>query len=515
MFASSVFIRDYSSYTSIPESNDGKRIKPQQEELCAHTHHVGCCHFASPHIISSALKYFIARNRPHKVEHLTRQLEKMLTIVRKTREHVLLSAIQICKELHENQQLDELHDAIRSHFEEYIDRFEQNALHHEAQSLKVHLASINQKIDSRADVFNAAELIKEFTKHLHGEAQRVKAKNQVYQYKLSPILHKEELPGTIKRYSDVPSGDPEVDAVYDICEEVTRYTEEVEGFYPDKFFKRPRITTVGAAIDNAYYNSSIDQIIVGKGKVLFKNLATTGPANEQVFNHEMQHRISQPFYGINLPLQRRGFDYTSQSGNRYGIGFEDGAFVEAIADIKVITKAVETLGINGPTKDDIRPCLRIAENIWQMGTYEDALRDGYDGIGYTSSKVVKYVGAPVEPHFIQYEDTHGPHGEIYNRCVQAGLIEGNVNQIDPHHNSMLYIKIFTNQLLSLGISARHIKKIWDNTYKNTGFHTHGLTFYGNMLKTAKSMQHEEIFGSVDLDEQIRRSFAKQNFPNIP
>lgn len=197
---------------------------------------------------------------------------------------------------------------------------------------------------------------------------------------------------------------------------------------------------------------------------------------------------------------------------------EPGGLNEAGADIDAITQAIESLKKGDveviPSMQDeaVRKCMKIAPGIWKKGTQNDALRDALTGIGYTSQKVLDIVGTPIEQYYLRYEDSHDINDVIVNRPALEGIVLDSADKIDSHYLSALYLKVYANELDSMRIPARKAHDLWLEAYKVTSYAPSGLDFFRTMQAVGETLKNNEEYATIDLPQEILKSFALQGFP---
>jgi hypothetical protein len=448
--------------------------------------------------------------KPDKATYWRAKLKAMEKKILDARLVVLKVAVDICRRMHRTDELDELHDALKEHFNNHVTLFSENGMHAEAAKLKKQWKKIKTHLKEEAEFFNVEEHLEKLSTKLVNHHKAEKADCLIYEVGKHHFTGKEKLPGNLKwKTGDPETNNPGYDSPKKFSQLVVDYAASQDIDFP-RMLDRPLISSVGAEMDNAYWSDQIMQIVIGKGGKLFNNLASTEPGNFSVIVHEWWHAITSRYAGIGLRTGYTGLDYICEGK------CDAGSLNEAFSDIAAIVLGIEALkkdGLEVQISDPrVQELFKIGKGLWKKGFPDDAIRNAETGKGYAdNSPVVKYVGKPVEHWYLRWDNWHDNKGVVVNWPVKNGLVKGTETVVDTHHGSACGLAVFVNHLKALGLPARTVHKIWLHAVIMLIFRTSLVAAAANTIAAAKLVEKELGMGDRVV-EHLKRGWAQQKVP---
>lgn len=496
---------------------------------CGLLKNVGHCGLVATNIFENAIDYY--ENKAEKyaalnkgssqekslrysseAEDLRTQLLDRLALDFGAAKFTLLKRLEKCK--NNLERVKEIEGELQELFMQAIEKFDEKGDSEAASLWQNELNAIQDKLKSGIGLFDINEHLQNLKNRIFGRGSEEykKAHNQVYTVD-NDILGRERLPGDIARYKDKEeTGNSEVDVPYHTCQKVVDFVS-MFGIDFQKVLKGlPRVSSVGSAMDNAYWSDQIMQIVIGKGKVLFNSLASTVPGNRSVLFHEWGHALTAYLAGRNTSAKEHGLNYVCQGK------CDAGGVNESLSDVLAIVLALQAIkesGIIDPDDAAFNEVYKIGMNLFKGGEPGDALRDAETGAGWKpGGKLSRIVGNPVEPYFLKYTDWHDNNGVVQNWAVRNGKMRGNVNIVDPHHGSATPNAAFARQrelFKAFDLFAEALYKIWLIATSYTSVNTSLPAFAANTVVAAREMESTLGMGHRP-SEFIRQGWAQLETP---
>lgn len=455
------------------------------------THSVATCFFASPHLFKQAADHYKAKATRSGVsiaDELKGQLKGMKGLMREQihewhdeiengYEKVLQIAIGICEQFKRQnfneQQPGQAYDDLQQHFiqashrgwieqkhtikmQKIIQRSflaHQNSDHEALEHLREHF---EKKLKKRARALPPTQGNTSVWYNVF-QAQYDSSSNQA---RLKDVLL---YGGTGAR---IPARSKEVITVLKMVKQSLNYANYL-GISTQNILRNKSIDiAVEAEIENAYYDQNNSLMVFGKGKYLFKNLATTVPGNKSVGMHEFWHKIINATAGC----YRRALTGISNKG-------ESQALSEAMADIgSMMTQyyVLKTLYPDIVIQDPRVQCLYgIGTNLFVAGQPEDAVRHFKHNAYADDGKIAKMIGIDASAHYRNYHNWHDNEGKIHNQLALAGIVKGSATSLNGHEASLCFSGVFAKQLERVDIDPFDIHQYWLQGLRWSSFEANG------------------------------------------